>query len=290
MTEKMIVSEINYYPIKSCAGISTQSAVLDSRGIKHDRELMVVGKNKDGRYELVRQSRHPGMARILPNIGEASFSVALPYVPSHAFPVVKQGTPLDVIVHNSTCAAIDQGNEAARWFNEALGGDYRVVRMAEDFVRKLNPKYAVRESDQTGFQDGYPLLMISQESLDDLNSRMVYSVRMNRFRPNLVIAGSEVPYIEDKMRKIKVGDVVFDVVKPCDRCPIPGIEQETGNVTKEPLATLAKYRRCEYNGKTAVWFGQNIVHETPGIIKVGDPVQIIEYNREKIKFPERSTI
>ena len=282
------VAQINYYPVKSCAGISVRSAELDARGIKHDRELMIVGKNKDDKYELVRQSRHPSMALILSNINNGFFSFVAPHMPSRSFPIVRHGDALDVIVHKNVCAAIDQGNEAAGWFSEALGGDYRVVRMADTFVRGVDPKYAPRGSDQVGFQDGYPLLLISEESLRDLNSHLKEKVLMNRFRPNLVIKGSRVPYIEDGMKRIKVGEMYFDVVKPCDRCPIPNINQERGTLdpNKEVTKALNKYRRAEFNSEGKVLFGQNIVHEAPGRINLGDKVEVMEYkkNEEKLQW------
>lgn len=285
---EIYVSQINYYPVKSCAGISLYSADLDARGIKHDRELMIVGKNKDGKYELVRQSKHPSMALILSNVGDDSFSVVAPRMPNQLFPIIKQGDALEVMVHKSACSAVDQGNEAAEWFSRYVGKDYKVVRMADNFVREVNPKYAPRQSDQVGFQDGYPLLMISEESLKDLNSRLSKPVRMNRFRPNLVVRGAGRPFIEDDLKQIRIGNVVYSAVKPCDRCPIPNIEQETGEVSREVIDVLndPKYRRGEFGGKTAVWFGQNLVHQSPGEISIGDKVEILAYKKEdeKIKW------
>lgn len=291
MTE-MKVSAINYYPIKSCGGLPLESAVLDCRGIVHDREFMVVGKNVEGQYELVRQSKQPRMALIRPKVNKHILQASAPGIENLEIQIIREGNKVDAVVHGNVCSAVDQGEEAAKWLRKYLGEDYRLVRMTDEFVRKINPRYAQREYDQVGFQDGYPLLLISEESLNDLNSRLHQPVRMNRFRPNIVIKGNGNPFVEDDVRLIKIGENYFDAVKPCDRCPIPGIEQETGEISKEVLKVLnnPKYRRGA-DGK--VYFGQNLIHQSPGMVHVGDKVEILMYKNEneKIKWlPEKAAV
>lgn len=262
------VSALYYYPIKSCTGWSLESAELNNRGIIHDREFLVV----DASNRFVTQREAARMSLIRPYVNDVSLRVEAPSMNPLAVPMAKEGRTLDVIVWGDKCAGVDQGEEIAKWFSEFLEGSFRLVRMPAHFVRKVSPKYAKRPEDQVGFADAYPCLLISEESLADLNSRLREPLPMNRFRPNIVISGG-VPYIEDSLKSVRIGAVVFGVVKPCARCVITTIDQSTGVQGKEPLATLAKYRKT----KKGVMFGQNIIHDKSGIIKVGDVVEVLEY-------------
>jgi uncharacterized protein YcbX len=138
--------------------------------------------------------------------------------------------------------------------------------MPETTVRIANRKY-VPQPRRVSFADAYPLLLVGEGSLDDLNRRMEQPLPMNRFRPNLVVAGSG-PFAEDGWKTIQVGSIVMDIVKPCDRCVTTTIDQATGIAGKDPLRTLAQFRK--WNGQ--VYFGQNVVHRTPGTVNRGDPV------------------
>ncbi len=138
-------------------------------------------------------------------------------------------------------------------------------------MRRVNPHYAVGEQDQVGFADGYPFLLISEGSLEDLNSRMDHPLPMNRFRPNIVVRGT-LPYAEDWWRTICIGQMKLHIVKSCARCEIPTTDQVTATRSKEPLKTLATYRHAV----RGVMFGQNLIHEGEGIIRVGDIVEVIE--------------
>ena len=141
--------------------------------------------------------------------------------------------------------------------------------MPEEILRPVNPDYA-REGDIVSFADAFPLLLISQASLDDLNSKLAVPVPMNRFRPNIVINGCGA-FDEDGWKKIRVGNMVFHVMKPCGRCVTTTVDQSTGVQGKEPLATLSKYRKVD--GK--VLFGQNVIPEKRGMVHVGDVVEVI---------------
>jgi hypothetical protein len=144
------------------------------------------------------------------------------------------------------------------------------VQFAPETVRPVDPGFA-RPADQVGFADGFPFLLISQASLDDLNTRLEQPVSMPRFRPNLVVTGCE-PYAEDNWRAIRVGPLSFRVVKPCSRCTIPTVNPETGVAGREPLRTLARYPRWD----NKVFFGQNLIHDSLGRLEVGMPVEILE--------------
>mgnify|MGYP001828911861 CR=1 FL=1 len=137
-------------------------------------------------------------------------------------------------------------------------------------MRRVDPAFS-RATDQVGFADGFPFLLISQASLDDLNRRLAQPVAMLRFRPNLVVAGCEA-FAEDGWRRIRVGELEFRVAKPCSRCIIPTIDPSTGQRGVEPLRTLNSYRRRG----NKVYFGQNLVHESAGRLAVGMPVEVLE--------------
>ena len=147
----------------------------------------------------------------------------------------------------------------------------QVVYMPEDYVRQVNPQYATKEQDQIAFSDSYPFLLVTEASLADLNARMQETLPVNRFRPNIVLAGT-LPYVEDTWRKICIGQVEFHIVKACERCLITTTDQATAVVGKEPLKTLATYRRAQ----KGVIFGQNLIHAHEGIIRLGDTVEVVE--------------
>jgi uncharacterized protein YcbX len=168
-------------------------------------------------------------------------------------------------------------DEINRWFSEALGTECRLVAMPEGGHRAINPIYAVRQfKDEVSYADGYPFMLLSRASLDDLNSRLAEAVPMNRFRPNFVIADTE-PFAEDKWKIIRIGSTVFHVVKPSERCVLTTVDQEKGEKTgKEPLRTLSIFRTF----KSKVLFGQNLIAENTGdAIKVGDRVEVFERAR-----------
>jgi uncharacterized protein YcbX len=176
-----------------------------------------------------------------------------------------------VTVWKDRVPAVDQGDEAADWFAAFLGAPCRLARLPDDYARRVDGRYARRPDDQTGFADGYPFLLLSEASLDDLNGRLASPLEMRRFRPNIVVAGCA-PFAEDGWRRFRVGPIGFDVVKPCARCVVTTTDQETAERGVEPLRTLATYRRV----RNKAMFGQNLVHEGSGVIRVGDPVEIVE--------------
>ncbi len=157
----------------------------------------------------------------------------------------------------------------------------RLVRLNENTKRKVNPFYAVRKfQDVVSFADGYPILLIGEGSLDDLNSKLEKPIPMNRFRPNLVVKGSEA-FAEDTWKKIRIGETIFHLVKPCARCVMTTIDQKTGiSDGKEPLKTLATYRLVKKSGKSKINFGQNLIADSfGGIVKVGDKIEILEMKK-----------
>jgi len=180
----------------------------------------------------------------------------------------ESGSTLRVHVWDDSLDAMDTGEEAALWFTKMLARRCRLVFMPDQTERFANPKYAPQKT-VVSFADAFPFLLISQASLDDLNARLAEPVTMNRFRPNLVVDGCG-PYEEDTWTDLTIGTVGFRVAKPCSRCTVPTVNQETGVRASEPILTLGSYRTM--NGK--IYFGQNLTHKAQGILTVGDEVRV----------------
>lgn len=260
------VSSLIYYPIKSCRGFEVDSACMERMGLEHDRRMMVV--TPEGKF--LTQREHPRLALVTPRLGNGTLELSAPDYDSLQLGLQTSGTPVHVDVWKSKgIQAIDQGEDAAQWFSDWLGTSVRLVHFADGYMRRLNPQYAVHPDDRTGFADGYPVLLISEESLQDLNARLETPLPMNRFRPNLVVRGGEA-FAEDTWNRIRVGDVELAVVKPCARCVVTTIDKETLEKSKEPLKTLASYRKH----KSGAIFGQNVIPLNEGRIRLGMSVEV----------------
>jgi uncharacterized protein YcbX len=266
LANDVIVTGLYCYPVKSCAGTPLDRAELGPRGILHDREFMVVGRD----YRFLTQRELPRLALIRPTRTVESLLLDAPGF-SPLEQRVTDGPRYDVVVWRDTVAAVDQGDAVATWFSEFLDTPVRLVRLASDVVRHVDPVFAKRATDQVGFADGYPLLLISEESLADLNTRLESPLPMNRFRPNVVVRGWGSPYAVDAWAEVCIGSVRFDVVKACARCVTTTTDQATAERGTEPLATLAKYRRVP----RGVLFGQNLLHAALGTLSVGDRLQVL---------------
>ncbi len=266
MTKPPILVAIYIYPVKSCRGISLKYTPLNEWGLKYDRNWMVV--NADNHFLTQRQL--PRLAMVETALEPNFLRLRAPLMPDLRLPLFSRvDKEIDVIVWQDHCQAIDQGDEVAEWFSSFLGVTCRLVRMTENFNRLVDPNYAPQRT-QVNFADGFPLLMISEASLADLNKRLSEPLPMNRFRPNLVVSGCE-PFAEDYWQSVRIGNVTFYGVKPCQRCIITTIDQTNGMRSgREPLLTLA-YRRV----KGGVIFGQNLVHAGSGEVSVGNVVEVL---------------
>jgi uncharacterized protein len=263
------LASIHRYPVKSCAGISERELRLTATGLPYDRFLMVV--TPDG--AAVTQREVPALATVTTQLHGSVLTISSPSGDEAALDLADtgEGMPeLVVSVWEHRGPALDAGDALADLISAHVGHSYRVVRIGRDHQRGAEP-HRSGGGEPLSFADGFPLLLATLASLDDFNSRSPESVSMNRFRPNLVISGAE-PFAEDQWRTIRVGDVEIDVVKPCTRCTVTTVNQETGSrAGAEPLRTLGTYRR----GRKGVVFGQNGVHRSLGTLRVGDPVEVL---------------
>lgn len=259
------VSGLAVYPVKSCRGIVLEEAVVGATGFDLDRQWMVV--DAGGRFLSQREA--PELAHIEVAVGGGELTLNAPALPALTVPLEgPYGRERTVAVWQDRCAAVDAGDSAARWLEEHLGRRARLVRMAGAGSRPMIG--AAVPGTAVSFADAFPFLLVSEASLDELNRRLETPVPMNRFRPNIVVAGCA-PHAEDGWRRVSIGEVVFRVAKPCARCVITTTDQRTGERGPEPLRTLASYRTV--GGK--VLFGQNLVHEGRGVVRVGDRVRVV---------------
>ncbi|MPY89650.1 MAG: MOSC domain-containing protein [Luteitalea sp.] len=267
------VRDLYVYPLKSAAGVRVDAAEVDALGLAGDRRWMVV----DATGRSLSQRELPRMALLRAQARPGELLLEAPDMPALVVETPSAGPRGEVRVWRDRCEAVVADPDASRWLCEFLEYDCQLVYRADGGVRSVDATYARRPA-WVGFADAFPMLLISQGSLDDLNARLAANgqptVPMNRFRPNLVVEGAPA-YAEDDWRQLAVGPpgsaIPLDVVKPCARCSIVPVDQATGIRGTEPLRTLATYRRR--NGK--VYFGQNVIHRASGTIRVGDSVRVM---------------
>lgn len=262
---RLRLTQITLYPIKSAGGFSAEAWDVDDFGLVHDRRWMVV----DSRGMLVSQRTHPRLALVRPNLHQDRLTLRAPGTAPLVLSLRPTGSVLvKATVWDDACDAIWLGPGPAQWLTEVLDSPCELVYMPDATVRPADPAYAP-DGARVSFADGFPFLLISEESLADLNRRLAEPLPMNRFRPNLVIAGGE-PYIEDALDRFEIDGLAFRVVKPCGRCVVTTTDQETTERGVEPLRTLATYRK--EGGE--VMFGQNVVHLGTGRLTVGAPLLV----------------
>jgi uncharacterized protein YcbX len=290
----MQISEINIYPIKSLKGIGLSESVVEKRGLRFDRRWMLT--DRDGMFFTQREV--PKMATILVGVtsdglrvtSESHGALAIPGEPD-------RGMFQDVTVWQSEVAGEVYVGEVSEWFSDVLERKCQLVLMPEKSHRHVSSLFDTGE-DIVSFADGYPLLLIGEGSLQDINDKLLdkygdeeygehLPLPMNRFRPNVVVEGTDA-FEEDGWAKIKIGEAIFRVPKPCARCVMTTVDQVKGEFDgKEPLKTLASYRSAKQafpktyeslgQTATAVLFGENLIPENPGTtIRVGDEVEILQ--------------
>ena len=277
-----ILTQLVFYPIKSCAGIQLSSATLTGAGLMHeqiyDREWMLV--DDDGNF--LTQREHPKMALITPRVRSETLELRAPGMLrldiTLDLPDPVEAPMREVKLWQHSFRAYAGDNVTRRWFSQFLGVSCQLVRFHPDAHHPVNPARTGGRDIGTLFSDGYPLLLIGQASLDDLNSRLVTQGRaalpMDRFRPNLVIADAEA-HDEDHAASLMIGTAEIRPVKPCPRCPIPSIDQQTGVPGPDPIDVLRTYRDG-VGGISGIGFGMNcIVMQGEGeVLRIGQEVAL----------------
>lgn len=269
LTSSLRLSEIWIYPIKSLAGIRLKEARLTERGLQWDRRWMLL--DQEGQFMTQRQIASMALLDVHLHAHSLEVRHRQKDLPPLHIPLKPEqsGEMVQAPIWNDSSKAFLVNEESDNWFSEVLEQSCRLVFMPEDAQRSTKGKTSDRVQ-KVSFADEYPVLMIGQASLDELNSRLKDPVPMNRFRPNLVFTGGK-PFEEDGWHAFTIGDTPFWAEKPCARCVVTTIDQQTGRKeSKEPLTTLAKFR--SWNQK--LLFGQNLQFEGEGLLKVGDPIQV----------------
>ena len=272
----MQVSGLFIYPVKSLRGCAVEQSEVDSLGLVGDRRFMVVDEN--GRF--LSQRTLPRMALIDTTLREDVLTLSTSGAGSIA--VRRSPDPLaelrNVSVWKSEgLLAEDCGEKAARWLSDALSTACRLVRIGPKFFRPIL-KATAGPGDRVSFADAYPFLVLGESSLAELNDRLVAqgedAVPMDRFRPSVVIRGCAA-HEEDSWPRFRIGEITFRAGGPCARCIVTTTDQATAERGREPLRTLASYRR-DHADPTDVNFGQNAINETKaGTLRVGDKVTIL---------------
>jgi uncharacterized protein len=271
------IARLFVYPVKSCAGVELREAVLTETGLDLDRAWMVV----DTQGAFVTQRELPRMALIRPTLKLTEVVLRAPGMLALHLQIDTVEEPVRVRVWDDEVPAYDMGAVAAQWFSDFLGRPLRLVRFDPEHRRLSSPKWTGDTEALNQFSDGFPLLVTSTGSLDQLNAKLAAAghapVGIERFRPNIVLEGIEA-HDEDRLDVVRIaadeGEVQLRPVKPCPRCPVPNIDPATGESDPAVCDTLQAYRRNEAMGGR-VTFGMNaiVLDGFDRTLRVGQAVQ-----------------
>lgn len=265
------VARLRFYPVKGAAGVDVDELQFDDFGPRFDRRWMVA--DPSGAFCSQRDS--PSLARLTARVDPVNGLVLnRPGGPALHVPFSPDGAPFEVRVWDSRVVARSCGAQADAWLSEWLGAERRLAFMAEDDVRLADPRFA--QGRRVSFADGFPALVVTEAAVEQLARRAGRPVPVERFRPNVVVRGAAA-HDEDQWRRFSAGGLAFSGVKLCARCKVTTIDQATGQAdpASEPLRALARYRKIE----SQVFFGINALHDAPGRVRIGDPVQILQRAR-----------
>ncbi len=262
--EFLILTEIWIYPIKSLPGIRMQKWDVKQKGLRYDRRWMLV--DLEGKFMTQRTSTNMALFstilegdRLTISYRGDSISLLLNQEPA--------GKSFQAQIWNDPVDVVEVDESFSSWFSEKLGMVCKLVSFPEKNKRAVDPAYI--KDHEVSLADGYPFLIIGEQTLLDLNSRLEVPIEMRRFRPNFVFSGGQA-FDEDTWKNFTIGSIGFIGVKPCARCAIPTIDPDTGVKGVEPTKTLATYR----TRNNTILFGQNLVALNDGEIQVGDQLTI----------------
>lgn len=264
------LTDIYIYPIKSLGGIRLDQCLIEQKGLQYDRQWMLI----DQSGTFVSQRKHHLLSLLQVEINGSELTVAHKLKPELSITFDKDcetGELIQVTVWDDQCNGMEVSKTVNDWFSSLLGMNVRLVKMLNEEERFVDPRYA-HEKEVVRFSDGYPCLIIGQAALDQLNQKLDQTILMDRFRPNFVFSGGR-PHEEDTFSTFEIGGVAFSAVKPCARCVLITVDQQTGKKGSEPLKTLASYR--SRNNK--IMFGQNLIHNGSGIITTNTPIVVHSY-------------
>lgn len=254
------------YPVKSTAGQALERARVTEEGLFGDRRYMLA--KPDGTFITARS--HPQLQRVVALPVEGGLALSAPELAAiEAREANFSARPFATGVWGDAFAALTTTEQLDDWFSAALGESARLL-----WLGPRSPRYREGLARRVSFADGYPLMLVAQASLDELNTRMTTAQRMAQFRPNLVIEGTA-PYAEDGWKRIRIGALEFAVDTPCSRCKMITVDPARGEFMPngEPLRTLAGYRR---GAQGKVYFGQNLIALGEGELELDAPLEVLE--------------
>lgn len=272
------IAQLFIHPIKSCAAVAVDEAVLTPTGLQYDRHWMVT--KPDGQF--ITQRSHTRMALIVPSLNNQMLIVNAPNMPTLTLNINAGDQLKTVQVWKSNITAYDMGEQAATWFSEYLGEPLRLVRFNPDQPRLCSQKWTGKHIATTEFADGYPLLVTTSSAVDELNQKLTTQghneVDQRRFRPNIVLA--DLPaHDEDLIDELYLDSespIVIKNVKPCERCPIPSIDPDTAVYQPEAVGDTLQTYRHDKRLNDAITFGMNaiVIEGAEQIVRVGQTVGI----------------
>ena len=258
------VSALRVYPIKSCRPMMPNRWSVEKRGLQHDRRWMLT--DADGKFRTRREMQ--ALAQISAAIEDDRLILSKDGMEGLCAPLHPKGKSMNVLIWKTETTGQIVSAAADVWATEAVGEPSHLVYMPDSAKREVNPMFNAGD-DIVGFADAYPILVLSEESVEDLNSRLDAPITFQRFRPNIIVKGAK-PYDEDSWTRLQIGDVILRAARPDIRCLVTTQDPLTGEVLgPEPLRTLATYRKVE----GGVIFGMYYIPEKLGNIAVGDAAQ-----------------
>lgn len=264
------VSELITYPIKSTRGINLESCLVNEKGLLHDRHWAIV--NAENKAVTARE--FPQLLKIKTNIKSNTLEITLDGKPELEVPLDITSTTIeDIKIFSQTGTATFVSKEADLWFSNYLDQESKLIFMNHQSHRIVLEKYGGKEGDVVSYADQAPILLLSEATMEELNSKMETPKTIKHFRPNIVLKGG-VPNQEDQWKYIKIGACEFEVIQQCIRCVFTTIDPETTEKDKnaEPLKTLATYRKHPDGG---VSFGVHLVPRKLGAININDEVEVV---------------
>ena len=270
---ELTLTGLRRYPVKSCRGEDLDSCEVEPWGLAGDRRWMVV--DPAGKVVTAREANR--LVLVDPQLTDRGLRLTAPGIGDLVIDRPEARPLLDVQIWDDRLAARLADDDASDWFSTVIGRELRLVYLDDPRRRPVDPDYA-KPDEVVSLADGFPLLLATEESLAQLNAWIADGPRpedgplpMTRFRPNLVVRGAT-PFAEDDWLRVRVGEAIFRVVKPCDRCVLTTIDPVTAVRTKEPLVTLARHRKRG----SKILFAVNVIPEEPyETVRVGDPVEVL---------------
>lgn len=277
------VTGLSYYPIKSCGAVEAGEVTFSELGIEHDREWMLVGPKGN----FLSQRTHPELALVQTRIEDGSLVANAPGMGELVLSLERDldAEVVDVNLWKKPGTGTSEGADAQDYFSTYLGRDARLLRVQE--ARHIKDECRVDgASGRTGFADGFPILLASEDSLTELNQHLEEPVTIDRFRPNIVVSGADA-YDEDFWREVQIGGLRAFVVRACARCPMPNVDQKVGVLPKErPVTGALRATRLGIDpvgGEKGEFFGQNLVHvfEPGATVRLRDAVTVVQRGNER---------